>query len=515
MLTTKEGMPARPEWVLALAGFCLILLQFFMIREVTALLAGTELVILLVTLAYFIGYSVGYGVAGRLSFGCIQKLALVMWALHLTIPFSFRYIGGFLFSFETSGLEICGLLFLTAFALSSFYSVLLPRFIDQATDGSRSLVRYYGVELLGAVAGVIALLATARVPWLPPLLYQIALGVLVALLWGRSLVWLLAGAGVTGYALLYPGAQQNSLNYSYAKIENFAHHQVVYSVNTLYQKVDIIREDNNHRFIYLSGRMNYGTEHLKRLNIGLSLLPAKVIRPKEALIVGSGSGSAGADVPLGPTIGENAVDRTVKYASEFAQHVTTCELDNAVIEGSRRWLADVNHLDEIKNWTLHIADAKYFLGQTDKRFDLIMMDVPAPSTIQLGLLHSVDFYRLAQKRLTPHGLISVSLCGTFASWNSTPRTVAAALVKVFPTVLIFTPKDAERSFALAGDSLPFTLEQFREVGATVGSPEIRVYDAAEIAKIIGDVQPMTASNMRHVVWDSWDHLRDLLMEAKK
>ena len=66
MLTTKEGMPTRPEWVLALAGFCLILLQFFMIREVTALLRGTELVILLVTLAYFIGYSVGYGLPKRI-----------------------------------------------------------------------------------------------------------------------------------------------------------------------------------------------------------------------------------------------------------------------------------------------------------------------------------------------------------------------------------------------------------------------------------------------------------------
>ena len=166
-------------------------------------------------------------------------------------------------------------------------------------------------------------------------------------------------------------------------------------------------------------------------------------------------------------------------------------------------------------WCSDCKRAKQFLGETDKRFDLIIMDVPAPSTIQLGLLHSVDFYRLAQKRLTPQGLISVSLCGTFSPKNTTPRTVAAALAKVFPTVLIFTPKDAERSFALAGNSLPFTLDQFREVGTTVGSPEIRIYTAPEMARIIGDVQPMTADNMRHVVWDSWDHLRDLLTEAKR
>lgn len=38
---TLRAMKSGP--VLALAGFCLILLQFFMIREVTALLRGTEL----------------------------------------------------------------------------------------------------------------------------------------------------------------------------------------------------------------------------------------------------------------------------------------------------------------------------------------------------------------------------------------------------------------------------------------------------------------------------------------
>lgn len=490
-------MPAHPEWVLALAGFCLILLQFFMIREVTALLRGTELVILLVTLAYFIGYSVGYGVAGRLSFGCVQKLALLMWALHLTIPFSFRYVGGFLFSFKTTGLQLCGLLFLTAFALSSLYSVLLPRFIDQATDGSHSLVRYYGIELLGSVVGVLALLATASFPWLPPLLYQIALGVLVALLWGRSLVWKLTGAGLAVYALLYPVAQQHSLNYSYAKIQDFEHHEVVYSVNTLYQKIDIVRKQSGHRYLYLSGRMNYGSDRLDRFNVALSLLPTKVIRPREVLIIGSGS------------------MESVNFASEFGQQVTTCELDGAVIAGSRQWFPDVNRLNKISNWTLVTADAKHFLGETDKRFDLIIMDVPAPTTIQLGLLHSVDFYRLAQQRLTPQGLISVSLCGMLAPENHTPRTVAAALMKVFPTVLAFTPKDAGRSFALAGNSLPFTAEQFREVGATVGSPDIQIHDPAEIAAVIGDIQPMTADNMRDVILSSWEHLQKLLMEVKK
>ena len=83
--------------------------------------------------------------------------------------------------------------------------------------------------------------------------------------------------------------------------------------------------------------------------------------------------------------------------------------------------------------TLQLLGHKYDSANTGKEvlekskrddYDLIIMDVPAPSTIQLGLLHSVDFYRVAQKRLAPQGLISVSLCGTFSARNTTPRTVA-------------------------------------------------------------------------------------------
>lgn len=517
MLTAKAAMSCRPEWVLGLAGFCLILLQFFMLREVTALLKGTELVILLVTLAYFIGYSLGYGVAGRLSNDALRLIALLTWVLHLTIPFSFRYIGGFLASLATSGLALYGLLFLTAFALSSFYSILLPRFIDQAADDTQApsmssgaeqesdrvwsppllppLVRLYGAELLGAVAGVLALLATASIPWLPSILYQAALALLVALLWSRSLIWLATGAGVAGYALIYPTAQQDSLNYSYAKARGFTGHQVVYSVNTLYQKVDVVREANGRRKLYLSGRMNYGTNNLTRLNVGLSLLPAKLLRPREALIVGSGS------------------MESVRHAAEFSGQVTTCELDAAVVTGSRQWLSDINRLDDINNWSLVIADAKEFLGRTNKRFDLIVMDVPAPTTIQLGLLHSVDFYRLAQQRLSKNGMISVSLCGTFAPDKRAPLTVAAALLKVFPTVLIFTAKEARRSFALAGETLPFSLEEFRAVGATLGFSTIHIFNALEIKDIVADTEPMTADNMWHVVRDSWSHLHDMMVEG--
>lgn len=466
-----------------------------MIREISALLRGTEIVILLITLAYFAGYSVGYGFARKLSFRTIRKLALVAWGLHLTLPFSFRYVGAFFYKQVLAGVAFTLLLFLTAFALSGFYSILLPRFIDLARDKGQSLVSYYSVELGGAVMGAVALFLVGRSGWATSVVYQAALALLIVLLWQRPLVWVAAVGLVGVYALFQPSIDMASLSYSYAQIQGLTRPQILKSSNTFYQRVDFLDDADGDRYIYLNGRMNYGSDALRAFNVTLSKLPAALLRPKQALIVGSGS------------------MESVGYVSEFAGHVTTCELDQAVIEGSRRYLADVNRLADVTNWTLHINDAKQFLGSTDQRFDLIVMDVPLPSTIQLGILHSVDFYRLARSRLTPHGVISVSLSGKFRLDNEMPQTVAAAVVAAFPDVVIYTDKEAGRSFALGSDSFGFTKDDVIRASTLVGLQELTIFDRPEILRIVKGIEPMTADNMKFIVRRGWTRVKELFSEG--
>ena len=480
---------SRIEWTLVLAGFCLLLLQFFMIRELTALLRGTEVVILLVTLAYFSGYSVGYGVAGRLSQQQVKKLALVAWLVHLTLPFSFRYVGGLIIP-KAAGAGLVTLLFLSSFALSAFYSILLPRFIDQARDGHDSLPRYYGLEIAGAVMGLLTLFLVGHIPVAVPFLYQAALATVVGLLWWRPFTWFLTTAGLLAYILAYRPLEQHSLWYRFATIHAFRDHQILYSVNSIYQKVDILRNRKGHPYIYLDGLKYFGSKALSAFNTFLSRLPARLIQPREALILGSGS------------------LESVKYVSQFAKHVTTCELDPAVVTGSRLYLADINQLDTVRNWTLVINDSKQFLGTTTGRYDLIIADVPAPLTIQVGLLHSVEFYRLIKQRLTTNGVVSVCLSGTFSAENETPLTVAASMLAVFNQILIYTPREAQLSFAIAGNALPFSRQELAESGKTFGASYMQIFDQPEIVKLVNHTPPLSAGNMSFVVRKSWSRLTE-------
>src|SRR5215213_933300 len=74
------------------AGINLILVQWILVRELTALLLGTELVVLLVSVAFFAGLSVGYRLSSRIKREWLTPLALVTLILHLTLPIWFRLL---------------------------------------------------------------------------------------------------------------------------------------------------------------------------------------------------------------------------------------------------------------------------------------------------------------------------------------------------------------------------------------------------------------------------------------
>src|SRR5947209_756937 len=97
-MTFSAKLPALPGWraglILALGGCNLVLIQWIMVRELTALLMGTELVALFVTSSAFLGYSVGYWLSSRLSDRMLRFAAAITLPLHLTLPVLYRVIIG-------------------------------------------------------------------------------------------------------------------------------------------------------------------------------------------------------------------------------------------------------------------------------------------------------------------------------------------------------------------------------------------------------------------------------------
>ncbi len=82
-----------------------------------------------------------------------------------------------------------------------------------------------------------------------------------------------------------------------------------------------------------------------------------------------------------------------------------------------------------------IDDGRRYLLRTNRMFDVITIDPPPPvAAAGSSLLYSVQFYRIAQRRLAPGGILAQWLPD---AWPRVRESVALALQQVFPYVLAF------------------------------------------------------------------------------
>ena len=80
----------REPVLLFLVGACLSISQFVMIRDFVTILYGEEVVIILVTAAFFLGPSIGYFLSLKFSEKFFETSFLTIAFLHLMFPFSYR-----------------------------------------------------------------------------------------------------------------------------------------------------------------------------------------------------------------------------------------------------------------------------------------------------------------------------------------------------------------------------------------------------------------------------------------
>ncbi len=465
--------------ILALGGCNLILIQWIMVRELTALLMGTELVALFVTASAFAGYSVGYLLSSRLSDRAIRLFAAVTMPMHLALPFAYRLIIGSLATVGSFRLGFVLLLAITPFAVSAFYSLFLPRFVH----AQGNLISLYTVELAGSALGVL-LLPLVGGRGLPVLYIPYTL-ILVAILAfvGVPRLWI-AGLAVAGavWLILLPALDAQSNAYVYQTVQKINGAESLASVYSPYQKVDVLRDSDGYLYLYLNGLMDYGSRGLRRFNVILSGVPAQLVRPEQMVIVGSGSMAS------------------VSLASPYAKHVTTVEIDPVVAELSQRHFGAINHLDTVPNWTLVIDDAKHFFGNNDLRYDLISMDVPAPFTIQEGTLHSVEYYGLLKQHLTPQGVVSVSLSSTFNANRELALRVLAGLLANFKEVYVVTAGSAGLSFAYASDHLPFDAAMVEQTLRANDEVQFAIFQPDAVRTVVAATPPISFDDMS-LVWN--------------
>lgn len=168
--------------------------------------------------------------------------------------------------------------------------------------------------------------------------------------------------------------------------------KIVYAEQSRYQRI-VITQWKNEYWLYLNGNqqlcsMDEVMYHEPLVHPIMSLHP----NPQRVLILGGGDGCATREV--------------LKY--ENVESICLVDLDPAMTRlGQENPIllemnkGSLNHEKvEIRN-----EDAHHFLSQSKDFYDVIIIDLPDPRTLELGRLYSLEFYKMCYKHLRSGGMI--------------------------------------------------------------------------------------------------------------
>lgn len=168
--------------------------------------------------------------------------------------------------------------------------------------------------------------------------------------------------------------------------------EVIFEKQTKYQKI-VITKDRDEFWLFINGNQQLSSidevmyhEPLVHPVMNLSKNPANV------LVMGGGDGGA--------------VREILKY--ETVKTITVVDLDPVMTQLGQEYdlLVKMNE-NALTNSKVKIinTDGYNYLEDNTEYYDLIIIDLPDPKTVELGRLYSFEFYKMCGKRLRPNGLI--------------------------------------------------------------------------------------------------------------
>lgn len=286
---------------------------------------------------------------------------------------------------------------------------------------------YYGA-LLGGLLFAFVGLPYLGLAWTPMALGMVNWGVAGLFLWkfGRLLSnpfrsrLAFAGAGV-GLLLMTTSLDSVVLYGEQARYKD----PIIYAEQTKYQKIVLTQHLDNY-WLFLNGQLQFSTFDEKRYHEPLvhpaMLLSGAISTVERVLILGGGDGIAMREV--------------LKHQS--VQEVTLADLDPGMTRLAREHpiLRKVNE-DSLLDPRVRFAhgDAATFLERDKTLWDVIIVDLPDPDSLDLMHCYDLTFYREVVQSLAPGGtMVTQAASPIFAPdvFRSIVKTMRAAGLAVLP-----------------------------------------------------------------------------------
>lgn len=169
--------------------------------------------------------------------------------------------------------------------------------------------------------------------------------------------------------------------------------KIILSKHTKYQHIVMTKHKDDLR-LYIDGNVQFCSLDEYRYHEALIHIPmAKAKCRDNVLILGGGDGLAVRELLKYPNTNITLVDLDKEMTDLCSENPQITALNEGSLKSSR--LTIINN------------DAYKFLEKNNKKFDVIIVDLPDPNNDSLNKLYSNVFYRLCKSALTADGIMTV------------------------------------------------------------------------------------------------------------
>ena len=404
--------------------------QAAFLREVLATFRGGELTIGAALFFWLLWTSVGSGALGRFAsrikdpelwfhellpwYGILGYTGVIVIG---NIPFLAKLTPGELVPYDIQFVAV-SLTFLPFNILGGFLFVIGSKTVKH--DNAPSVGRAYTLEASGsAIAGVIISLILVNI------FSNYSIAITCALI-GIITVLIVKIRNTKSYrlfTLLIPLVLLIAVIWSDKHVSDYYYkgQQLLEEMDTKYGRLRVTQKGEQITF-YSDASTLFSTPDIETSEYSVHIPMLASTEPHHVLVLGGTPGGAIAEV--------------LKYKT--VEQVTCVELDPGLFTLAERYLKE-DWLYDPRVETV-IADGRAYLENSNKTFDVIVMNMPSPLSGVTNRYYTREFFKLASSRLTNDGILGFSLSGdeNYISEDLAffLSSIRATLDEVFPSIIV-------------------------------------------------------------------------------
>jgi spermidine synthase len=411
-------------------GVSCVMTQLALMRELLGAFSGNELVLGVVLGNWLLLMGLGTWL-GRTSDKLQNPLAVlvVMQILVAVLPllqvFLLRALRNVIFvrgaAVGVTETVVSAFILLLPYCLVAGYALTLACSLLARAEGASGIGHVYVADSIGSIGGgvLFSFVLVGSLDHAGILIYPAVLNLLVAgamgFRTGRKFLTMIAVAAAVAVlaATVLVDLDGISTGWQYPR------QHIVARANSPYGKLLVTESDGQFDFIE-NGIPFTSTRDDQHVEEAVHYAMAQRPDAHKVLLVAGGISGTAREI--------------LKYHVNRVDYV---ELDPLILEFGRKYLPENLADNRIR---IINTDGRLFVRQTGEKYDVVIVDLPEPSTAQLNRFFTVEFLAEVKRALAPDGVVSFSL-GHYENYVSPElaRMLASAcrsLKQSFPNVLV-------------------------------------------------------------------------------